>query len=513
MSEIVDKIIHFIKEESKKYQSSQQLLSDSDTFFEERKKITRFVNQHFKKMKKDEIRALADEIFNRLNLKFEEESPEKILFMLFTDSLSELIPTPAPLIFFYNGEPLIKKHSIIVEFNLLPQLISKIEDLDPYKKHQIALQLFPEDELIIEGVSLKLAQLNFLILNLLDKVLHEEIFPLDRILIQKEGKLSVDSSMLMFALVSVFAGMYEAVTGEKQQFQGKYYTQELSKYFVKIKNYAKNQLKDREEMEYLLYASKLEEKSIENRVITVRDYQTQKNVFEESIRRNDVDLQEKIESVFYLLGIQNINPVLLVRYYSGDDIIYYLFETFRRAQDEGFQTERFINEMKTFLKKLFRYPYISKGMLNQKTLDRPVKLFYSEDAVFSAEYFYFTQQYERFLDMSEVIREKDEEMTLKILLAKYFTGKISKEELAGWLSLSKSKEGQFIYHLLTDNLQNIPHDNPYRYVADLYTVKASHQDIFSTVGEEGTYTLILRIMGFYPFDQTLKNLADLRFER
>jgi hypothetical protein len=514
IEEVVRDSIHFIKNEASKFLDTDKLLSDSNTFFEERKAVTRFVNQHFKhsSFSKWEIRKAVQDIFSGLDLELEKDFPEKIIFMLFTDAVSELVPSPSPLIFFYKESPLVKKHGIIVDFNLLPELLTKIEELDDYKKHQIVLDLFPEDEILIEGVSLKIAQLNFLILNLLDKALYEEVVPFEKITAEKNGKLSVDRNMLIFSVVSIFAALYEGITGEKQQFKGSFYTAELSRYFVKIKSFVKKLISDTDEFEYLLQASKLEEAGIENRVITIRDYETQKNVFEESLRRDDVDTYEKIESIFWLLGIRNINPVLLIRYYNGDDIVYYIFELFRQAQDGGFLSDRFVKESKSFLRKLFRYPYISKGLLNQKTLDKPVKLLYSEDPVFNAEYFYFTQRYDRYLDMQELIKEKNEDISLKNLLARYYLKEISKEELTGWLALSKTKEGEFLYHLFAENISGLPQDNPYRHIADLYTAKASRQDVFNILGEEGTYTLILRILGYHPFDNRLKNLADLRFE-
>ena len=507
----VENSINFIKEEASKFSSVEELVSDSNRFFEGRKSVVRFVNQEFKhkKFNKWEIRQAVIDIFDRLELNPEEDTPEKIIFMLFTDALSELQPTPAPLVFFYQGTPLIKKHGIIIDFNLLPELMQKIEELDATKKHQLVLELFPDDEIVREGVSLKLAQLNFLILNLFDKVLYEEIIPFEKVVIQKDGKLSVDKNIILFGIVSVFASLYEIFTGEKQQFKGSFYTAEFSKMFVKIKHFVKKQVEDKDEFLYLLTVSYYEEAGIENRLVTIRDYETQKNVFEESLRRQDVDTFEKIESIFWLLGIENVNPVLLVRYYNGDDIIYYLFELFRQAQDEGFSTGEFIGSMKLFLKKLFRYPYLSKGHLNKKTLDKPINIHYGEDNNFKTDYLYFTQRYEEFL---ETQKESNDDNRLKELFAKYFTKQISEDELVGWLALIKSNEGEFFYHLFNKALDNIPQQNPYKYVADLYTVKASHQDIFNIIGEEGTYTLILRLLGFYPFDNTLKNLADLRFQ-
>lgn len=331
------------------------------------------------------------------------------------------------------------------------------------------------------------------------------------LLVQKNGRLTVENNVLNFGIVSVFASMYEYVTGEKQQFKGSFYTAEFSKLFVKIKHYVKNLFKNEEELEYLMWASQIEEKSIENRSVTVRDYQTQKNVFEESIRRQDANTFEKVESVFWLLGLKNINPVLLVRYYSGDDFIYYIFELFKQAQDRGFLTYSFANEMKRFLRKLFRYPYLSKGMLNQKTLDKPVKLLYSEDPYFSADYFYFTQQYDRFLDMVQLIKDKDDELSLKVILARYFTKDIGKDELVGWLSLSKIPEGEFLYYFLKGNSRSVPEKNPYRIVVDAVENISSEDSIINNIGEEVFYTQVLRILGFYPSDEKLIKIANLRF--
>ncbi|WP_457638636.1 hypothetical protein [Persephonella sp.] len=506
---ITDSAVSFIKERINSYSSPSQLLTGSK-FIQEKETIEKFLKKY--SLTKWEARKLTSEVFERLAVNLEENEVGKIIFMLFTDVLSEQKPTPAPLLFFYEGAPLVKKHSVIVEFNLLPELMNRIEELDSYKKHQVVLELFPEDETVVEGVSLKLAQLNFLILNLLDKVLHEEVVPLSSVLKQKEGRIYPDKSLITFVVVSVFASLYESITGEKQQFKGSFYTADLSKLFVKIKSYIKKVISEPEELEYLIYASKLEEAQIENRVITVRNYETQINVFEESIRRSDIPQQEKIESVFWLLGLKNVNPVLLLRYYPADDVVYYLFDLMKQAQDSGFLTDMFAGEMKVFLKKLFKYPYLSKGMLNQKTLDKPISLLYSEDAEFNAEYFYFTQQYDRFLDMEQLVKEKTDQLKLKTLLARYFLKNIEKEEVTGWLSLIQLDEAQFINHLLNGSLGSLPEKNGYKPVAQVYTGEKTPEEVKQSIGEEGYYTLIMRLLGYYPFDSRLLKTADLRYE-
>ncbi|NPA57947.1 MAG: hypothetical protein GXN94_01505 [Aquificae bacterium] len=479
-----------------------------------RKKVERFINKKIKPegLNRWEKRKLVLELFERLNLNLQEEEVEKLRFTAFTDVLSEEKPTPAPLLFFYEGMPLIKKHGIIVQFNLLPQLLNKAEELDPYKKHRLALELFPEDETVVEGISVKLAQLNFLLVNLLDKLLWEKVVPPDSLIINKNGRLTVDQSLLTFLLVSVFASLYEAITGEKQQFKGSFYTEELSKLFVKIKTHIKKVLSDREELEYLLYVSKLEEASVENRTVMIRDYQTQKNVFEESLVREGATEGERIESVLWLIGIKNINHSLLFRYYPTDGVVYAVFELFLQAQDRNFLTELFLKEMKNFLKKMFRYPYLSKGMLNQKTLDKPIKLFYSEDARFNADYFYFTQRYENFLDMEELVKEKDDSLKLKSLIGKYITGKIDRQDLTGWLSLMKTDEGEFFAFLFSDKKQPVPEKNRYNLISKILTGVKKPEEVKGVLGEEGYYATVLGLSGFYPFDEELLKLADLRFE-
>ena len=201
-----------------------------------------------------------------------------------------------------------------------------------------------------------------------------------------------------------------------------------------------------------------------------------------------------------------------MRYYDGDDVIYFLHNLLRQAQDEGFLTDNFKEEIKHFLFKLFQYPYISKGFINKKTLDKPMRLLFENESLLTANYYYFTRRYEEFLDIEKEVQEKTPELKLKQLLAKFYTSEFSKDELVGWLSLDTSKEGQFLYRLFTNDLSSLSEVNEYKYVADLYNVKASPEEVANIIGEEGLYTLILRILGFYPYDKTLLTLADLKFE-
>ncbi|NPA12561.1 MAG: hypothetical protein GXO45_01095 [Aquificae bacterium] len=474
-----------------------------------RKEIKKFIKTKVLdeyKLSKWEIRGFVQQVFEKAQIKMEEDSPKKVVFLTFTDLLAETKDS-SPLLLFYEGAPLVEKHSIIVEFNLLPFLLNTAEELDNYKRHQLVLQLFPQDELLSEGVSLKLSHLNFLLLNLLNKILHKQIIPIEKILINNNGNLTVEKNLITFLLVSTFASVYEVITGEKQDYKQK--TKELSVLFAKIKNYIKKVFSDEREVEYLLFVSKLEETSIENRSLLTRSYETQKNVFEEAILKTGLDEVEKIEPIFWLLGLNNINPVLLVRYFDTDSVVYYLFDMFKQAYDEGYLTPQLVETGKKFLKRFFKMPYLSKRQINQKVLDEPMDTLYKDDKSLMADYYYFTQRYDKFLSSLDGA-ELDNETKLKQLFGKYFTNQINKDELIGWLSLVKTSEGEFFYHLLTDTLQQLPDTNQYKHIAKAYTT-GDKSEALSTIGEEGFYTQLAKLTGIYPQDQKLKGLLEVRY--
>ena len=500
----------FLQKLGEKYPSLEEFLSDEKNILDVRRASLSFVKEHFKNLNKWNIRELSADLFSQMNINMEEESSEKFIFLLFTDAICEVKPESVPLVFFYNGYPLIKKHGIVLDFDILPFMIQTAEEISPEKKHKLVLTVYPEDSLVLKGISKHLSEINFFILNLLDKVLYKEIIPFDRLVTKKGNRLEPELESIRLSIKAIFSGLIEKFLHEKEKISG-LLSKDYIAYFTKIKNYIKKTLEDKEEIEYLLETAKADEESIENRILAIRDYENQKNVFEESKKREDVPIPEKIESVFWLLGIENTNPVLLFRFYDTDDILYFLHDILKQAQDEGFLTEEFKEGIEHFLLKIFQYPYLSKGFINKKALDKPIKILFDDNKLLKANYYYFTRRYREFLDLEKDIKEKTPELRLKQLLSKFFEKEFDKDELIGWLSLEKSKEGQFFYHLFTNTLEQIPQDNQYSYVADLYTVKASHEDIFNIIGEEGTYTLILRLLGFYPYDKTLLNLSQHLF--
>ncbi|WP_457641360.1 hypothetical protein [Persephonella sp.] len=509
---LTEKTVDFLKKGISEFKDIEDFLKDNRNFLKVRRSSIDFVKKNFKKSDKWEIRKVISQVFSALGLEIEKQNVDKIVFLLFTDVISELSPTPAPLVFEYKGYPLVKKHSIVIDFDLLPFLMETVEGLNSVKKHKTVFEIYGEDQLVTKGISKHISDLNFLILNLTDKVLYEEIIPFDQIVVQKEDRLQPDFNNIRFVIEAVFSGITEFFLGEKEILKTGLLNSDQSKKFVKIKNYVIRQLKNKDEFEYLLFAADADEESTEGRLYTVANYENQKNVFEESLNREDATNNDRIESIIWLIGIDNVNPVLLVRYFDSDDIVYYILDLLRQAQDENFLTDKFKHSVEIFLKKFFQYPYLSKGFINTKTLDKAMNILFGENLSLMADYYYYTRRYEDFLNIEKKIKEKTAQLQLKQLLAKHYTGEFSKEELINWLILIPLKEAHFLYNLFKNSLDTLPNDNEYRYVADLYTIKVSKQDIINIIGEEGIYTLILRVLGYYPYDKTLQNLAHVRFE-
>ncbi len=509
ISPLLEESYTFLKDLENQSGNIDEFLKDN-SILKVRRQSLEFVKNKLNKLNKWDLRLLNAQLFDRLNINMEEDTPLKFIFLLFTDAVCEVNPEAVPLVFFYNGYPIVKKHGIVIDFDVLPFMVQTADEMSPEKKHQLVLSLYREDELILNGISKYLSDLNFLILNLLDKVLYAEIIPFEEVVVKKEVGLQPDLENIKLIIKGVFSALVETFLNKKENLSG-ILNKKHAGYFTKVKNYIKSVLKDKEEVDYLKETAEADEESIENRILAVKDYENQKNVFEESLKREDIPVPERIENIFWLLGIENANPVLLLRYYDTDDTVYFLHSLLRQAQDEGFLTQELKEGIKGFFYKLFQYPYLSKGMINKKTLDKPVKLLFDNENLLKANYYYFTRRYTEFLEIEKQVKEKTPELRLRQLMSKFFTGEFSKDELTGWLSLEKSKEGQFFYHLFTDSLDSISSENEYRYVADLYTVKASVEEVSNVIGEEGVYTLILRLLGFYPYDKTLVNLLNLRF--
>ncbi|WP_457644193.1 hypothetical protein [Persephonella sp.] len=508
----VEKSVDFIKKEIESFGDLESFLKDSGNFLAVRRSCVDFVSKEFKDLNIWESRKAVYDIFKKLDFKIDQQNVDKIVFLFFTDAVCERSPTPFPLIFDYEGNIFVKRHSITIDFDLMPFLTESIENLNSVKKHQAVFKIYPEDQLVTKGISKHVSNLNFLILNLLEKVLYEEVIPFDRVVVQKGQGLKPDLDILKLGIESVFSGITEYFLEEKEILKTGILNKNQSKMFVKIKNYVINQLKNKDELEYLLFAANADEESTEGRLFTILDYNNQKNVFEESLKREDSTAHDRIESILWLLGIDNVNISLLVRYFDTDDTVYYILELLRQAQDEGFLTDNFKNSVKNFFKKLFHYPYLSKGFMNQKTLDKAMRILFEEDVDLMADYSYYTRRYDQFLELAKDMEKDDPHTQLKQLTAKYLKGDISKEDYTNWLILIPLDEAHFLYNLFSNTLDSLPYDNEYRILVDLYKEGKFSEEDKRDLDEELVYTMILRILGIYPEEKVLIKLLNLRFE-
>ncbi|ACO04142.1 hypothetical protein PERMA_0262 [Persephonella marina EX-H1] len=512
VDKVVERSVDFLKKEIQSFRDLESFLKDSGNFLVIRRSCVEFVRREFKDLNKWETRKAVSEIFKKLDFKIDQQNLDKLVFLFFTDAVCETSPTPSPLVFDYNGNIFVKRHSIAIDFDLVPFLMESIENLNSVKKHQAVFKIYPEDQLVTKGISKHVSDLNFLILDLLEKVLYEEVIPFDTVVIHKGKELKPDLDILKLGIESVFSGITEYFLGEKEILKTGILNKKQSSIFVKVKNYVIDQLKDKDELEYLLFTSDADEESTEGRIFTVLDYTNQKNVFEESLKREDATVNDRIESIFWLLGIDNINITLLVMYFDTDDIVYYILELLRQAQDEGFLTERFKRSVKSFLENLFQYPYISKGFMNQKTLDKAMRILFEDDKKLMADYSYYTKRYDQFLEITKDIQDKDPYTQLRQLTARYLKGDISKEDYKNWLILIPSGEAHFLYNLFSDSLDSLPYDNEYRILVDIYKKGEFVEEGKDPSEEEKIYTMILRVLGVYPEEERLKKLLNLRYE-
>ncbi len=508
----VDKLkeisINFINATEAKYRSAD--FNDSYVLEELKNYIDRFVKKNVKgQFDKWMIRKVFYDLLSDLNLNIEEQNTKKIIFILFTDSVSENIPESTPLIFWNNDQPIVKRHPAILEFDLYPNVIEGIINLNPEKKHQLVIDFYPDDLLLIEGISKYLAVMDYFIFNLFEKILFHEIIPQEQIAYLKDGKITLNQPNLKFSLESIFLALLDVVSGEKTQIP---VAEKSSKNFIKIKNFIKRIFKDENELEYLKLIAVEDERTTENRSALAVNYEVQENVFKEAIKREGVSEVGKIEAPLWLIGIGNLKLPLLIRYFDGDNILEYIDYIFNLSVKDKFNTQFFTKNFKSFLQNLFEYPYLSKEFKNKNLLDNLILKLFENDSLNKANYFYFTRQYDKFKEIATSIENKDNLLNLKILLSKYYTDEISKEELINWLSLTQDETSQFFYHLLNNSLDNYGFTNYFKYVIDLYKVRASHNEIFQVIGEEKTYEVILKILGIYPFDKTLINLANIKFE-
>jgi hypothetical protein len=462
--------------------------------------------QDFKDLSKWDIRSIMYYLIEEAKINLEEDNIKKIIFFVFSDVLNEEFPNTSPLIFKYRDTILVKKHPILLDFNLIPELVEKINNLNDEKIHAIVLNLFNYDKLLIDGISKYISNLNFAILNILDRILYEEVIPFNEIFIKEGDNFSIDKTKLDFIIENIFNSISEYVLPKEKKFKVKHKKENRA---LKIKKIVKEILEDEKEKEYIFEVANIDEESFSGRLLQIRDYNIQKNVFENA-RFADIDNTEKIENILFLIGITNINPILLIRYFDGDDILYTLHKILRNAQDNGFLTDRLIKAFELFLFKLFKYPYISERYFNKDILDKAFKYLFSDNKELSLNYLYFTRKYKEFLDNFGNV-ELSPELQLKQLLAKHFTNEFNKDELLSWLVLIPKDEAYFIFHLLKKSLDMLPQNNEYKYIAEVYNMRTPKEHIIDAIGEEGFYTLVARILGIYPYDKTLENLFDITY--
>ncbi len=510
--EKIDKLqeisVNFVNATTAKYQNYD--FSDNTVVKEVKGYIDKFVKKNIKgKFNKWEIRKVFYSLLSDININIEDQSIAKIIFILYTDSVSENVPESTPLIFWNDDQPIVKRHPAVLELDLYPNIIEEIINLNPEKKHQVVIDFYEDDLLLVEGISKYLAVLDYFIFNLFEKVLFSSIIPQEQVSYLKDGKIVLNKQNLKFVIETIFLSLLDIISNEKTQIP---VSEKSSKNFIKIKNYIKRIFKDSNELEYLKLVSVEDERTTENRSALAVDYSVQENVFKEAVKREGVSEVGKIEAPLWLIGIGNVKLPLIVRYFDGDNILEYIDYIYKLSVKDNFSTLFFKTNLKTFLKSLFDYPYLSKNYKNQKLLNDIISDIFKDDSLSIANYLYFTRQYEKFNKIVKSVENKDNLTNLKVLLSKFYTGEISKEELLNWLSLMQDETSQFFYNLLNNTIDSYGFTNYFKYVIDLYKVRASHNEIFDVIGEEKTYEIILKVLGIYPFDKTLINIANIKFE-
>ncbi len=493
----------FIEDEFVNFTSS--IKDEKEKILNLRRNSREFLSK-YKNLSKWDIRSVMYYLLEEANIDLEEENLKKLIFFIFSDVLNEEFPETSPLALKYRDNILIKKHPILIDFDLIPELVEKINNLNDEKTHEIVLNIFNYDRLLIDGISKYISNLNFVILNLLDRILYEEIVPFEEIFQKSETDFKIDKTKLEFILENIFNALSELVLPKDKKFKVKPKKENRA---LKIKKVVKEVLKDEKEKEYIFEVANIDEESFTGRLLQVRDYNIQKNVFENA-KLSDIDNIEKLENILFLIGITNINPILLIRYFDGDDILYTIHKVLRDAQDKGYLTENLIKAFELFFYKLFKYPYISTRYFNKDILDKVFRLLFSENRELTLNYLYFTRRYKEFLDNFKDVNLTPD-LQLKQLLAKFFTNEFSLEETLSWLVLIPKDEAYFIFHLLKKSLDMLPQNNEYKYLADVYTMKTPKEHIVEAIGEEGFYTMVFRILGVYPYDKTLENLADITY--
>ncbi len=503
------KFIDFFKEKEQNIGNYENLQTPK-VALKLRKDSKKFVKNGFRNLDKWEIRDIIYQSFEILQENSNNQDLKKDIFLIFTDVLNEVRPETSPLIFKYGDELIVKKHLLFIDFNLINEVIQKIASFDDYLRHQLIFEIFRKDEIYINGTPKYLGNLNFLILNVLDKILYEELIPFDMIVSKQNGNssdfnFSINLDYIEIALKGIFEALESHFLNKKHKLKQSLIKTDNNTYLIKIKDFVKNLLKDKEELEYLKQVANIEEQNYGTILLELRNYETQKNLFNETIKREEESNTEKIEGLFLILGITNINPVLLLKYFDTDDILYSIHSILRNLQDEGLLTDKLKNGVKLFLKKLFQYPYLSYGYLNKNILDKTFRVLFPDEKELYLDYLYFTRRYKEFLENFKDIKLIPQ-YQLKQLLAKYYTKEFNKDELLSWLILIPLNEAYFIFHLLKGTLDILPQNNEYRYIAEAYNVNIPVEHIKENISEEGYYTLILRLLGYYPYDKTLENL-------
>ena len=506
----LDNVIKFLKDKEQSIKSYENLQKPK-TAIDLRRSSRDFIKKEFKNLNKWEIRDIIYKSFGLFQVDENNQDLKKDIFLIFTDVLNEVRPETSPLVFKYKDEVIVKKHLLFIDFNLINEVIQKIASFDDYLRHRLIFEIFKKDELYINGTPKYLGNLNFIILNTLDKILYEELIPFDIIVQKQKGNgnndfnFNVNLEYIELAIKGIYEAFENQFFNKKHSLKQSLIKTDTSTHLVKIRSFVKKLLKDKDELEYLKQVSNIEEQNYGTILLELRSYETQKNLFNEALKRENESSTEKIEGLFLILGITNINPVLLLKHFDTDDILYTIHSILRNLQNEGLLTENLKNGVKLFLKKLFQYPYLSYGYLNKNILDKTFKILYQEERELYLDYLFFTRRYKEFLENFKDINLTPQ-YQLKQLLAKYYTEEFNREELLSWLVLIPSSEAYFIFHLLKGTLDILPQNNEYKYIADAYNMKIPVEHIKENISEEGYYTLILRLLGYYPYDKTLENL-------
>lgn len=431
MDKLTESLFKLLKDKSDEYNIEE--LTNEENFFNLKKEIVRQVNNILNKEKpnKWQIRDSVNNLFKLASIDLEENNIEKLIFLLITDAINERIPSPSPLYFEYRGHIIPKRNAIITDFELFPELKEKVNQLNPEKKHILVFKIFKDGEIISKGVAYYLSVIDYLIFLFLDKALYEEVIDINKILKEKDGNIEVSKKDINFLIDTIFSGLYEFFSGEKERFKASILDKDYSKYFIKGKKLIKESLSDEKEKELLIKIAIEDEKLSENKEDFVKNPEVQENVFKEASER-DVSNIDKIDAVVWLIGLNNLNMEIFFNYFSVDDLLKFL-EDVEKDIETG--KDIFKKSIKDFVENLLNEYKLYPVLKESKNLEDFIEK--NTDSL-KTELLFIKEQYNEFLEKEN---KKDINTEIKKLFAKYKTGQIDKKEFLNWLSLYETKEG------------------------------------------------------------------------